>query len=334
MELYYQLRLLATGQDGVVTIAQCRAAGASPDQVKRWCRDKRWLRISRGVYLVDADLHPEPPRRALIRAAMFSAGPSAVAVLGTAADLHGLAGLRPETVVHVSLPGVAARPRRVVEPGLSPHQLVLRPDEVTSVDGLAATTPARTAADLLLRVDRYSAVCVLDSGLNRGLLGPDDLPLIGAMLTGRRGAVKARPWLAEADGRAESPLETRIRLRCVDGEVPPDTLQHPVRDELGNLLAVGDLAWLRSRIIAEGDGVEAHENPVAVFRDRKRQNDLVNAGYTPLRFTWPDTMSPPYIPDVVRRAQAAATTWAAASRHPGHPPDPRHPGHPGHPRRS
>jgi hypothetical protein len=238
---------------------------------------------------------------------MFSAGPPAVAVLGTAAELLGLTGLRPEAAVHVSLPGAAARPRRMIEPGLSLHQFVLRPDEVTNVDGLVATTPARTAADLLLRVDRYSAVCVLDSGLNRGLLAPADLPLIGAMLAGRRGAVKARPWLAEADGRAESPLETRIRLRCVDGEVPPDTLQHPVRDADGHLIAVGDLAWLPSRIIAEGDGVEAHDNPVAVFRDRKRQNDLVNEGYTPLRFTWPDTMSPPYIPEVVRRAQVAAT---------------------------
>jgi Transcriptional regulator, AbiEi antitoxin len=328
MELYYQLRMLAADQDGVVTVAQCRAAGASPSQVQVWCRDKRWLRISRGVYLVDADVHAEPPRRALIRAAMFSAGSRAVAVLATAAELHGLAGLRPDAAVHVSLPGVAARARRVLEPGLNPHQLVLRPGEVTFVDGMAVTTPARTAADLLLRVDRYSAVCMLDSGLNQGLLTPDDLPLIGAMLTGRRGAIKARPWLDEADGRAESPLETRIRLRCVDGEVPPDTLQHPVRDGDGNLIAVGDLAWLKWRIIAEGDGVDAHENPTAVFRDRTRQNDLVNAGYTPLRFTWPDTMRPSYIPEVVRRAQAAAALTTrrpppASPPAPPHPPDPR-----------
>ncbi|MGE5831016.1 MAG: type IV toxin-antitoxin system AbiEi family antitoxin domain-containing protein [Micromonosporaceae bacterium] len=308
MELYYQLRMLAARQHGVVTATQCRALGASPRQVALWCRDKRWLRISRGVYLVDADLHAEVPRRALIRAATFSAGPQAVAVLATAAELHGLAGLRPEKGVHVSLPGVAARARRVLESGLRPHQLVLRSDEVTLVDGIAVTTPARTVADLLLRVDRYSAVCVLDSGLYRGLFSTDDLPLIGAMLTGRRGAVKARPWLAEADGRAESPLETRIRLRCVDGGVPPDTLQHPVRDGAGNLIAVGDLAWLKWRIIAEGDGVDAHENPVAVFRDRTRQNDLVTAGYTTLRFTWPDTMHPSYIPQVVRRAHIAAVS--------------------------
>lgn len=254
--------MLAARQDGVVTVAQCRAAGARPGQVQVWCRDKRWLRISHGVYLVDADRYAEPSRRALIRAAMLSAGPRAVAVLATAAELHGFAGLRSDAGVHVSLPVAAAR--------------------------------------------AYSAVCLLDSGLNQRLLTADDLPLIRAMMTGRRGVIKARPWLAEADGRAESPLETRIRLRCVDGRVPPDTLQHPVRDGDGYLLAVGDLAWLKWRIIAEGDGVAAHENPVAVFRDRNRQNDLVNAGYTPLRFTWPDTMHPSYIPDVVRRAQAAA----------------------------
>jgi hypothetical protein len=302
--------MVAAVQDGVITAEQCRAHGLSPQQVKTWCRDKRWRRLNRGVYLVDADLYAEPPRRSLIRAAVLSAGPTAVAVLSTAAELHGLAGLRADSTIHLSLPVVDARPRRTCEPDLRLHQFVLRPEDVMSVDGIPATSPTRTVADLMLTVDRYSAVCVLDSGLNRGLLMTDDLPFIGELLTGRRGAIKARGWLAEADGRADSPLETRIRLRCVDGEIPPDTLQHPVFDSDGNLIAVCDLAWEGPRIVAEGDGVEAHDNPSAVFRDRTRQNALVNAGYHPLRFTWPDTMRAGHIPAVVREAAVRISTRA------------------------
>src|SRR5215510_11485661 len=62
---YHRLRLVAAVQDGVITAEQCRAHGVSPRQVKTWCRDKRWRRVNRGVYLVDADLYAEPPRRSL-----------------------------------------------------------------------------------------------------------------------------------------------------------------------------------------------------------------------------------------------------------------------------
>ncbi|MFG3422845.1 hypothetical protein ACIBTZ_12765 [Micromonospora sp. NPDC049460] len=116
----------------------------------------------------------------------------------------------------------------------------------------------------------------------------------------------ARSHLAEADGRAQSPLETRTRLRCVDGKVPPDVLQLMVRDDDGYLLGIGDLGWRGPRVIAEADGRGPHGTPEAVYADRRRQNRLVNAGWTVLRFTWADTLDPAYIPWTVRQAIAAA----------------------------
>jgi hypothetical protein len=297
------IRRTAARQHGVVTSRQCQIAGVSPDVIKTLCRDKRWLRLDRAVYLVDADLLADaPPRLSVIQAALLSAGPTAVAVLDTAAELQGIAGLRRSDLVHLSLPGPHARPRRPTEPGVRLHQLVLRPGDTTIVEGMLATNPVRTVADLMLRVDRLTAVSLLDSGLNRRILVPDDLPAVAACLARRRGARRARPWLAEADARAESPLETRVRLRARDGGVAPDELQFRVRDWAGNIVAVADLAWTWARVIGEADGAEAHDNPVAIFRDRKRQNDIVRAGFTPLRFTWEDTLDPNYIPRVVQAA--------------------------------
>jgi len=229
---------VAARQDGVVTAEQCRQAGVSASDVKRLCRSKEWIRLNRSAYLVRAKPDGDPPRRSVIRAALLSAGPNAVATLATAAELHGIAGMRRDDDVHVSLPGSQARNRRFTEPGVRLHQLVLRPGETTTVDGIDATTPVRTLADLVRRVDRLTAVSLLDSSLNRRILVAEDLDLVKEMMVGRRGASRARPWFAETDARAESPLETRVRLRACDGGVPPDELQYRVRNRNGDIVAI------------------------------------------------------------------------------------------------
>ncbi|MEV4809507.1 DUF559 domain-containing protein [Micromonospora avicenniae] len=306
MDALNAARRIAAVRDGIVTLEQARAAGLTVHEVQRLCRTGRWQVIARTSYLVDAELQDGPSRRARIRAAVASFGPGAVAVLATAAELHGIAGLRSTDEIHLSVPGPLARPARAGQPDVVVHQLAIAPEQVDLVQGVAATRPLRTLTDLVLREERYPAVCLLDSALNRGLVSGEDLLRVPGLIRGRRGAVAARGYLAEADGRAQSPLETRTRLRCVDGRVPPDALQLAVRDDDGYLLGVGDLGWRRPKVIAEADGRGAHDSPHAVFADRRRQNRLVNAGWTVLRFTWADTLRPDYIPWTVRQAIAAS----------------------------
>ncbi|MFI6261456.1 type IV toxin-antitoxin system AbiEi family antitoxin domain-containing protein [Micromonospora sp. NPDC051006] len=296
------LRRVAAGQDGVVSGGQALRAGLTRDQVRQLCRSGRWRRLLPGYFVPGAELSDAALRRARLRAAVASLGPGAFAVLDSALELYGIAGLRRTPQVHISVPVDRPRPQRALAPWLTVHQLTGNPTDLVRVAGIPATSPLRTAADVILRVDRYPAVAVLDSALNNGLLTSNDLLAIPSLIHGRRGAVAARGYLAEADGRAQSPLETRARLRCVDGRVPPDALQLEVRDDDGYLLGIGDLGWRGPRVIAEADGRGAHDNPGAVFADRRRQNRLVNAGWTVLRFTWADTLHPDYIPWTVRQA--------------------------------
>ncbi|MEV4414551.1 type IV toxin-antitoxin system AbiEi family antitoxin domain-containing protein [Catellatospora sp. NPDC049609] len=296
---------LAERQDGLITAAQCRELSLSAAAVRRFLRQGVWRTLSRGVYLVDADMRGAvDSAKALVRAAVLSAGPNAVAVLESAAAVHGLHGLRPQTQLHVSLPGKLAVPRRVGAGTVVPHQLTLASEDVTVVDGIAVTTALRTVADLLLKVDRMAAVSVLDSALHLGLIGEDELAELPRLLRGRRGATVARGWIEQADGRAESPLETRARLRCVDAGLPPDDLQATILDGTGRAVGRVDLLWRAARLIGEADGGELHDRPDAVFRDRQRQNDLINAGYRIVRFTWSDTLDPHTIPRTVRRVLA------------------------------
>ncbi|WP_431943145.1 type IV toxin-antitoxin system AbiEi family antitoxin domain-containing protein [Micromonospora marina] len=273
-----ELTRLAATQGGFVTAGQALRLGVGREQIRYLVRSGRWTRVSRGCYLPSpAGPAPVSFRRAMIRAAIASIGPGAVAVLDTAAELHGIAGLPPTAAIHVPVPPHRPHVQRRAEPSLTVHQLTLGDADVCRADGVPVTTPARTVADVLLRARRYPAVCVLDSALDQGIL-------------------------AEADGRAQSPLETRARLRCVDGGVPPEVLQLPVRDDDGYLLGIGDLAWRGARLIAEADGRAPHLTPEAVYADRFRQNRLVNAGWRILRFTWSDTMRPDYIPQTVKHA--------------------------------
>ncbi|WCN81679.1 type IV toxin-antitoxin system AbiEi family antitoxin domain-containing protein [Micromonospora sp. LH3U1] len=300
------LRNVAAGQDGMVTLEQALRAGLTRDQVRQLHRSGRWQRLLRGCFVPDAELSDSTLRRARIRAAVVSLGPGAFAVLDTALELHGIAGLRRTSQVHVSVPVDRPRPQRALAPWLTVHQVTVGSGDIAVVAGVCATAPLRTVSDVVLRVARYPAVSVLDSALNQGRINAEQLAAIPSLIRGRRGAVAARACLAEADGRAQSPLETRSRLRCVDGRVPPDTLQLEVRDDDGYLLGIGDLGWRGPRVIAEADGRDAHGTPEAAFADRRRQNRLVNAGWTILRFTWQDTLHPNYIPQTVRQAIAAA----------------------------
>jgi hypothetical protein len=296
------LQQTAARQQGLVTTEQCEAAGYTRDDVKKHVRSRFWARISRGVYMLDADLQPEPwPPRLLARAAILAAGDRAAAVLHDAAELHGLKGLRDDHKIHISLPGHGAVPRRLGHREVVPHQFVLAPHDYTVVDGMLTTTTLRTVADLFLHVDRMAAVSVLDCALHRGLLSYADIPLLERLMRGRRGAAVGRTWLGLADGRAESPLETRGRLWCVDARIPPDELQTVIARPDGTPVARVDMLWRAARLICEADGAEFHDRPDALFKDRHRQNELIAMGYTVVRFTWRDTLDPYRIPAMIRR---------------------------------
>lgn len=65
-----------------------------------------------------------------------------------------------------------------------------------------------------------------------------------------------------------------------------------------------DVLFHRQRLVLEVDGRAAHGSD-AFQADRTRQNLLVGAGYTVLRFTWPDLVERPN--QVARQVQAMLT---------------------------
>src|SRR5439155_6087543 len=76
----------------------------------------------------------------------------------------------------------------------------------------------------------------------------------------------------------------------------------PICDGAGELIGVGDIVFRAARVVVELDGRAYHVDDERFEEDRYRQNRLVGAGWTVLRFTWRDlTGRPGHVVATVRR---------------------------------
>jgi hypothetical protein len=272
---------VARRQDGMITREQAARAGLTDGRLRRLVRSGSWARPAPATFLAPVG----DPVRGRARIATHRR-PDAVVCGITAARLAGLEALplpEPAEPVHLL---VSRRTSRAPVPGIVFHLGQLQAGDVQSLAGIPSTSPARTLADLTLRFDRSRAVSALDAGLRAGWV-PDTDPVL-ARLVGRRGAARRRPWLAEADGRSESPLETHVRLILTDAGLPPEELQYRIFDEEGAFVARVDMAWPSRGVCVEADGAAYHSDPAPAYRDRDRQNSLVRLRWRLQRVTWWD----------------------------------------------
>ena len=188
---------------------------------------------------------------------------------------------------------VTREQRRRNRPDLRFYSRSIGCGEVEKRDGVPVTTIARTLADLATSLERMHAVWALDNALRRRLCAKADVSAVIERWRGGTGCVSARERLDEADGLAESILETAGRLVLRDRGVPLPIPQYELWAPDGTQLAWLDGAYLREKVALEFDGADPHGLPEAVFRDRWRQNGLPELGWTVLRFTWWDVMRDP-----------------------------------------
>ncbi|NYH53909.1 MULTISPECIES: hypothetical protein [Nocardiopsis] len=298
---------VASRQYGMLSWAQARNLGLTKDDIRRLLRGGGWDRPYPRVYSVRSLADRSDPTghlRTSVMAAQLSLGPHSFAGGETAARLWGMQGLRrwDGREMHMVIPALGAQ--RHIR-GITLHSWYVSEEEVTTVGkGIRLTDPGRSLRDTLLCVDRDTAVCLMDSCLNQGLVTGEDTERLERANRGRRGCVQVRGWWPLADGRAQSALETRVRLVCADGGLPPTELQRRFTDRHGRLIGIVDFWWEHLRLIGEADGIGPHSTPQALARDRERQNalQLWYPDVRVVRFTWQDLHRPEYILATVARA--------------------------------
>jgi G:T-mismatch repair DNA endonuclease (very short patch repair protein) len=162
------------------------------------------------------------------------------------------------------------------------------------------TDRSRTALDLIRRGSLDDAVVRLDQLVRADVVGLEAVRRAAAELPRCRGRRQAREAARLADGLAESPPETRLRLLIHRAGLPQPVAQFVVRDGAVFLARV-DFAYPELRLAIEYDGLW-HGEREQFFRDRRRLNRLLAAGWRVLFVTAEDLRNPEQL---VRRIAAA-----------------------------
>ncbi|MGY1660748.1 endonuclease domain-containing protein [Geodermatophilus sp. SYSU D00705] len=279
---------------GPATRAGARAAGIRDWQLRHADVEP----LSRDTYLPRA-LSNEMSAR--VAAVLLTSPPGTVASHATAAALWGLdiplqdrADRRVDLTVPMTSRSESRRDRRV-------HRTPLPEDDTTRRGAVPVTTPERTWRDLAGVLQPAALLAVTDQLLGRWCTAAA-LEQQLRRRPGGRGSARAREVLPVADPLAESPMESVLRWLLHAAGLPSPVLQHVVRGVDGRPLARADLAWPDLRVIVEFDG-DVHRERDVFVNDLRRQNRLVAAGWTVLRFTSADVLGRPHeVVAEIRRA--------------------------------
>lgn len=282
-------------QSGVIGRSQALDAGMSARQIDRRLASGRWLSVHPRVYLAaDRELTDE----ARVHAATLWMGEPVTLSGIAAAWWHGL-WPDPPTVVELTVP-VRRCPQ--ARPGTRVRRRDLGDADRVGVRGLWVTSVPLTVLEAAVALrDRGSEL--LDRAL-QGRVGLEALHRAHCRNLGRRGAAAAGRLLAAAADRAASGAERKLisllRSTGIAGWQP-------------HYLVGGyelDLAFPDHRVAVEVDGWAWHHDVGSFRKDRQRQNSVVLAGWTVLRFTWDDLTRRP--DQVIAEIRAALATRYAS----------------------
>jgi very-short-patch-repair endonuclease len=287
------LREIGQAQQGVATRAQLLGRGLAAHTIDRMVRAGRVIVLRRGLYQIG----PQPAGRAAETAAVLACGPAGRVSHTSAGAIHGvLDATNSRRTVEVTVP---RNKRRRIE-GVRIHRVRdLFADEVTMLDGIPVTTPARTLLDLAEVMTSRELEQALATAYRNGLVTPEEMRTMVERHPRHRGAPLLRRLLdAESD-----PAFTRSKAEEKLLEIVRSA--HLPRPEL-NVRVLGhevDFLWREARVVAEVDGYAFHSSLESFAADRQRDAELVAAGYRILRFTWAD-VTEGRLATVVRLAQA------------------------------
>jgi hypothetical protein len=265
----------------VFTAGQALAVGYSVEEIQVLLRRGTWSKVRRGVYIEGQQLRrvADQPRElyllqcaalplVLRRPFVFSHWSAA-----RLNDLHFLS--RPPDEVCGIDPDEARRGK-----GYRICGATLPPEHVTKLQGWRLTTGARTVVDLAREVSFRAGVVIADSALRSGAATQEQLRAVALYCSH-----------FEADGRAESVLESVSRVDLVALGVPGPELQLEVYDDAG-FIGRTDMLWEKQGVVGEADGKVKYTQPYGdrrpnevLWNEKRRMSRLEAAGLAVVRWT-------------------------------------------------
>ncbi|MGZ4507751.1 MAG: endonuclease domain-containing protein [Blastococcus sp.] len=263
---------------------------------KKQLRSSAWVRLRQDVY---ADAALAVTHRLMVSAVGLALPAGAGFTGRSAATLWGakeVAG--PADPVEVVLP---AGIRWHSGPGVRVRLLPIGRHLVRQGRWLC-TNPVDTAVDMIRWGGIDDAVVLLDRLCFQGMVRLDDVRAAVLELPRCHGSAQARRVAELADGTAESPQETRLRLLFHRTGLPAPVAQFRVFDDDGFVARV-DFAYPELRIAIEYDGLW-HGERQAFLDDRGRLNRLADAGWIVVHVTLAEMRHPDRLAARVRALRA------------------------------
>lgn len=217
-------------------------------------------------------------------AAVLACGPGAVLSHRSAASLHGLRGTA-RAKIDVIVPGR----RRVRIDGIDVHNsLTLTAADITAVDGIPCTSPARTIFDLAAVIDKRGVERALDQAEAERLLNLRRLSDVLERNRRTRAYHVLNPILTEytIGPPNESELEEMMFALCREAGLPRPERQFYIDPGDGEPMVRADFAWPAQKLIVETDSDKYHRTRRGFESDRRRDQRLVLAGWLVIRITW------------------------------------------------
>ena len=298
---------LAARQHGAFSREQAIYAGGTKDAIHRRVKRGRWERVAPAVYRIAGGV---ASWRQSLLVACLAWGEGAVASHRGAAPLSNIAGFAPGQI-ELTVP----QGRHRTGPGIV-HRNALTAVDVTVVDGIPVTTPARTLIDLASVVPLETLEEALDDALRRRIVSVARLRwrLSELARPGRPGVAAMRRLLEERDPMAAVPasvFERRLLRVLRRGGLPTPVLQHEIRDG-DRLVAVADFAYPDARLAIEADSYRWHSGRLKFEHDRARRNRLTLLGWRIIHVTWTDLTRRPA--QVIEEIRSALTPGSEAPR--------------------
>ncbi len=270
--------------------------GVAPSRLSALRRSGRLTSVRRGALTLPGQRSAVENHRLCIEGTWPQIHPGGAISHWSAAVLHDLWLLHPRLdEVWVTRPGhIGGKIRSAVHMVHCP----LGEGELTEVDGIVCTSPARTVIDVARHDGFLPGLVMADDFLRRGGHAAELWAVVRAG-SRRPGNATARRVVACADGRSESPQESHLRGLMEQFCLPRPTPQLVINDQSGRFVARVDLALEESRLAIEYDGegkYMASDGPSQLLevlaREKAREQTIVDAGWWPLRVRKADMVRP------------------------------------------
>jgi len=307
MELPDRCQRLLRLQRGMIATWQADYAGFSAEAMKNLARTGRWHRLDRGVY---AAFTGEPPRGAVLWAAVLRAGPRSVLSHETAAETYGLIN-KPSKLMHVTIPQTHR-----VEPvrGLVIHRSARDLEQIRDPGLLPPRTMIEeTVLDLAqAAADFDDVVALLARACQRRLTFP---VLLRQSLDGRprsRWRAEIREALRDVASGVHSPLEHRYLRNIERAHGLPAADRQAWAAQNGRVIQ-RDVRYRRYCVVVELDGAAYHPAEKRLA-DMRRDNAAAAQGLVTLRYGWSDVTKRPCQTAAEVAAALRARGWTGQLR--------------------